>query len=96
MTVPPPFIPDVPSPPLRGAAPQRTDAPQAGEFGHVLDDLGSALGKANTAEDAFANGAGDLQSAIYERARADVALAVATAASQRAAQALQAIFSMQV
>jgi flagellar hook-basal body complex protein FliE len=92
----PPFIPDVASPRAHGGAPQQSEAPQAGEFGKVLDDLGSALGKANSAEDAFANGAGDLQSAIYERARADVALAVATAASQRAAQALQAIFSMQV
>ena len=95
MTVPP-FVPDVPSPLPHAATPQRSDAPQAGEFGTVLNDLGSALGKANTAEDAFANGTGDLQSAIYERARADVALAVATAASQRAAQALQAIFTMQV
>ena len=92
----PPFIPDVASPRARGAAPQQSEAPRAGEFGKVLDDLGSALSKANSAEDAFANGAGDLQSAIYERARADVALAVATAASQRAAQDLQAIFSMQV
>jgi flagellar hook-basal body complex protein FliE len=91
-----PFIPDVPSPSRNAAALPRNDAPQAGEFGKILDDLGSALGQANRAEDAFANGAGDLQSAIYERARADVALAVATAASQRAAQALQAIFTMQV
>jgi flagellar hook-basal body complex protein FliE len=94
MTVPR-FVPDVPSP-SQTLAPRKNDAPQAGEFGKMLNDLGSALGNANTAEDAFANGTGDLQSAIYERARADVALAVATAASQRAAQALQAIFTMQV
>ena len=95
MTVPP-FVPDVPSPPSHAMAPQRNDAPPAGSFGTILNDLGAALGHANNAEDAFANGTGDLQSAIYERARADVALAVATAASQRAAQALQAIFTMQV
>ena len=91
-----PFIPDVPSPPARAFARQANDAPQAAGFGKILNDLGSALSSANGAEDAFATGAGDLQSAIYERARADVALAVATAASQRAAQALQAIFTMQV
>lgn len=94
MTVP--FVPDVPSPPLHPMAPQTSGAPSDGGFGKILNDLGSALGSANTAEDAFANGTGDLQNAIYERARADVALAVATAASQRAAQALQAIFTMQV
>ena len=91
-----PFVPDVPSPPSNAPASQKNDAPQAGEFGKILNGLGSVLGGANSAEDAFANGTGDLQSAIYERARADVALAVATAASQRAAQALQAIFTMQV
>jgi len=90
-----PFIPDVPNPPP-AAAPRKDGAAPDGAFGKILTDLGSALGSANSAEDAFAAGAGDLQTAIYERARADVALAVATAAAQRAAQALQAIFTMQV
>jgi flagellar hook-basal body complex protein FliE len=54
------------------------------------------LNKAEGAEDAFAAGSGDLQSAIYERARADVALSVATAAAQRTTQALQSILNMQV
>jgi len=81
------------------------DAPQTGTavtaarsdaFAAILDDLGALLGKAEHAEDAFAAGAGDLQTAIYERARADVALSVATAAAQRSAQALQSILSMQV
>jgi len=65
-------------------------------FGRVLDDLGSVFDKAERAEDSFASGTGDLQSAIYERARADVALSVATAAAQRTAQALQSILNMQV
>jgi flagellar hook-basal body complex protein FliE len=51
---------------------------------------------AQSAEDAFARGAGSLQDAVYERARADVALAVATAAAQRGAQAIQSILNMQV
>jgi hypothetical protein len=71
-------------------------APDAAAFGKLLDDLGSVLGSAEHAEDAFASGVGDLQSAIYERARADVALSVATAAAQRTAQALQSILNMQV
>jgi flagellar hook-basal body complex protein FliE len=83
------LIPDV-SP----AAP--TAAPGGNTFVKMLDDVGAVLGKAEHAEDAFASGTGDLQTAIYERARADVALSVATAAAQRAAQALQSILNMQV
>ncbi len=76
------------------SAPPKPD--DADAFGKMLDDLGSVLGTAEGAEDAFASGAGDLQTAIYERARADVALSVATAAAQRTAQALQSIINMQV
>lgn len=83
------LIPDV--------APRETQANgDAAAFGKVLDDLGAVLSKAERAEDAFAAGNGDLQSAVYERARADVALSVATAAAQRATQALQSILNMQV
>jgi flagellar hook-basal body complex protein FliE len=74
---------------------QSRNADGAG-FGKLLDDLGSVLGSAEHAEDAFATGVGDLQTAVYERARADVALSVATAAAQRTAQALQSILNMQV
>jgi flagellar hook-basal body complex protein FliE len=84
------LVPDV------SPSPGNADAAHANEFGQMLDDLGSVLGGAERAEDAFAAGAGDLQTAIYERARADVALSVATAAAQRTAQALQSILNMQV
>jgi len=84
------LVPDVP----QGA---QTNAPADGAaFGKVLDDVGAVFGKAERAENAFAAGAGDLQTAIYERARADVALSVCTAAAQRSAQALQSILNMQV
>lgn len=83
------LIPDV-------APRERTVTSQGNEFGRVLDELGSVLGKAEGAEDAFAAGSGDLQTAVYERARADVALSVATAAAQRTAQALQSVLNMQV
>lgn len=71
-------------------------ANDGGAFGKILDDMGSVLNDAERAEDAFAAGAGDLQTAVYERARADVALSVATAAAQRTAQSLQSILNMQV
>ncbi|HKU67929.1 MAG TPA: flagellar hook-basal body complex protein FliE [Candidatus Baltobacteraceae bacterium] len=71
-------------------------APDGNAFGKMLDGLGAVLGGAERAEDAFAAGAGALQTAVYERARADVALSVATAAAQRTAQALQSILNMQV
>lgn len=85
-----PLIPDVP--------PANAVSPNAGgdAFGGLLDDIGAVLGKAEGAEDAFASGTGDLQTAIYERARADVALSVATTAAQRATQTLQTILNMQV
>lgn len=84
-----PILPDVP--------PSATvDAGDAAGFARALDALGAALTGASRAEDAFAYGRGTLQAAIYERARADVALAVATSTAQRAAQAVQSVLNMQV
>ena len=79
-------------------APERPSAnvPDANAFAKILDDLGSVLGRADRAETAYAHGAGNLGDAIYERARADVALSVATAAAQRTAQALTTIFNLQI
>jgi hypothetical protein len=65
-------------------------------FARALDALGSLLGGADDAENAFGAGTGSLQNAVYERARADVALAVATAEAQRTAQAVTSILNMQV
>lgn len=87
-----PLIPDVA--PVAGMP--HTSAAASSAFGHVLDDLGSVFERASRAEDRFASGAGDLQTAVYERARADVALSVASAAAQRAVQGLQTILNMQV
>jgi flagellar hook-basal body complex protein FliE len=84
-----PFVPDAPP----AAVAQAGDA--AG-FARALDALGDALMGASRAEDDFAYGRGTLQSAMYERARADVALAVATSTAQRLAQAVQAVLNMQV
>lgn len=84
-----PIIPD--APPAPGAAPQN-----AAGFARALDGLDAALAGASRAEDRFAYGHGTLQEAIYERARADVALAVATSAAQRLTQSVQSILNMQV
>ena len=84
-----PLIPDI------GPMPQ-TPSPDAGAFAKALDALGDVLGGAQRAEDAFASGRGTLQTAVYERARADVALSVATATAQRLAQSIQSILNMQV
>jgi hypothetical protein len=84
-----PLIPDV------APAPQASPAVET-PFADVLDALGATLDRAQGAEDAFAAKRGSLQGAIYERARADVALAVATAAAQHAAQAVQSVLNMQI
>ncbi|MBV8491707.1 MAG: flagellar hook-basal body complex protein FliE [Candidatus Eremiobacteraeota bacterium] len=85
-----PLVPDAPSP-VRTAG---NDG--AATFARLLDALGSTLATAQSAEDAFARNRGSLQDAMYERARADVVLAIATAAAGRTAQALTAIMNMQV
>jgi flagellar hook-basal body complex protein FliE len=84
-----PLLPD--APPLGN--PGRGDA--AG-FAKALDALGEMLGSAERAEDSFAYGGGTLQEAVYERARADVALSVATATAQRITQSVQSVLNMQV
>jgi flagellar hook-basal body complex protein FliE len=83
-----PLIPDVPT--------SEANAPDAAAFARALDGLGAALNGAARAEDDFAYGQGTLETAVYERARADVALSVATATAQRLAQSVQSILNMQV
>ncbi len=81
--------PDIP-------APSQSPPSDAPAFSKALDDVGAVLDRATTAENDFAHGRGSLQDAVYERARADVALSVATAAAQRCAQAVQSILNMQM
>jgi flagellar hook-basal body complex protein FliE len=81
--------------PDTGTAP-RPQGDDAGAFAKALDAVGNVLSGAQRAEDAYANGNGTLQSAVYERARADIALSVATATAQRLAQSIQSILNMQV
>ncbi len=93
---PVPIVPDVAPHAHAGVRVHANARPHGDAFASVLDDVGALFGKAQHAEDVFAVGRGDLQSAIYERARADVALAVAAAAASRASQAIQSIFNMPV
>lgn len=74
--------------------------PADGDFGgalaRALDATSFALRRADAAEHAFAAGHGGLQEMVVERARADVALSLATAAASRTTQALTTILGMQV
>ena len=74
----------------------KSDGNAAKLFTDVAQALATTLQRAESAENAFAAGGGSLQAAVYERARADVALSVATAAAGRATQAIQSILNMQV
>ena len=84
-----PLVPD--APPSANA-----DTGDVAAFARAIDALGAELTGASSAEDDFAYGRGTLQAAVYERARADVALAVATSIAQRVAQAVQSVLNMQV
>ena len=68
----------------------------AAAFANALSQVSDQLAAATSAEDAYASGQGTLQAAMYERARADVALSVAAATAQRAAQALTSLLNMQI
>jgi flagellar hook-basal body complex protein FliE len=70
--------------------------PDDSGFGRALDAIGRVLSEATHAEDLYASGGGSLQEAVYRRAQADIALSVATATVQRAAQAVQTLMNLQV
>ena len=84
-----PLIPDI-------APVQIVRRADGSAFEKVLGELSAVLDRATSSEDRFSQGSGNLQDAIYDRARADVALSVAAAAAQRTVQALQTILTMQV
>jgi flagellar hook-basal body complex protein FliE len=89
-----PLLPD--AAPLAVGSRLSPPADDIAGFTRALDELGTLLGGAENAEDSFASGAGSLQDAVYARARADIALSVATAAAQRGTQAISSILNMQV
>jgi hypothetical protein len=88
-----------------GAAFPEADAPAAvapgpvpdlSGFASALSEAGAALRSAGNAEAAFAGGRGGLAEMMVSRARADVTLAVASAAASRLTQALSTVLGMQI
>jgi flagellar hook-basal body complex protein FliE len=75
-------------------------ASQGSSFGALVQQMfgatTAALGRADAAERAFAQGRGGLQEMVLERAQADVTLSIASAATARTAQALTTILGMQI
>ena len=68
----------------------------ASGFTAALGTIAQALGRADIAENAYAAGSGTLQDAVLERARADIALAIAAATAQRTATAMQSVLNLQI
>jgi len=78
-------------------APRVTPLPgTAGAFGDLVDVAGTVLAKADGAERAFAAHHGGLQEMVVERARADIALQIASAGVGRVTQGLQTLLGMQI
>lgn len=68
-------------------------------FGAVLSAMnagGAALERAQNAENAFVSGTGDVQEMVFERAKADTIVSVASAATSRVAQALNTLTQIQL
>jgi len=84
-----PLVADVP---IAASRPARDSS----GFLAALDAAGAVFANADRAEAAFVDGRGGLQEMVVARAHADIAIAIATAAASRAAQALGQIFSMQI
>jgi flagellar hook-basal body complex protein FliE len=85
------------------------DAPRASQaggtgmatfgFGSLIDALQAGtqtLQRAEGAENAFIAGTGGLQEMVFERAKADVLVSIATAASSRVTQSINSITQMQL
>ncbi len=82
--------------PSAGASPASGAAAFAGAVGDAFGQASAALTRADAAESAFATGRGGMQEMVIERAQADIALSVASAAASRAAQSLTTILGMQI
>lgn len=88
---------DVLVPDVAPEAPQTAPVPgTGGTFGDLVDAAGGVLANADAAERAFAAHRGGLQEMVVERARADIALQLASAGVQRVTQGLQTLLGMQI
>lgn len=78
-------------------APRITALPgSADSFGNLIDAASDVLQQADAAERAFSLHRGGLQEMVVERARADIALQLASAGVQRVTQGLQTLLGMQI
>ncbi|MGH7708623.1 MAG: hypothetical protein ACREM6_11990 [Vulcanimicrobiaceae bacterium] len=95
-----PLIPDVPTtaPTVAPLAPDQSSGDTTLFEGamEAMRSAGEALGQADSAEHAFVSGQGGLQEMVFERARADALLSVASSAASKATQSLNTILNMQV
>ena len=83
-----------PDAPLASPAPDATGF--AAQLQRAFEGAEDALVRADSAERAFARGRGGLQEMVVERARADIALSVASAAASRVTQGLSTLLGMQI
>ena len=83
------LIPDAPSAARPAHAPPRTSSRFSMRSRHLSN-------RPTAAERAFAAHRGGLQEMVIERARADIALQIATDGGESAAQGVQTILSMQI
>ena len=97
-TIAPDGIPDEALPVVRdGTAGERSaNGSFANAVSTAFDDASASLARADRAEHAFAAGRGGLQEMVLERAQADVALSLASAAASRVTAALSTVLGMQV
>jgi hypothetical protein len=91
-----PLVPDAAASAPTVVAPPSPPGGGGAAFARLLDAAGSVLSAADAAEHAFANHRGGLAEMVVERARADIALHVAAATAQRAAQGVQTLLGMQI
>jgi flagellar hook-basal body complex protein FliE len=91
-----PLILDVPkpvneAPTITPLTPDGSDA-----FGRLIDAANEVFSNAHRAEQRFISGAGGLQEMVVERTRADLALQIAAATTQRVVTGVQTLFGLQV
>jgi flagellar hook-basal body complex protein FliE len=68
-------------------------------FGSLVSALRAgtqSLQRAEGAENAFIGGTGGLQELVFERAKADIVVSIATAASSRVTQSINTVTQMQL
>ncbi|GAC1306856.1 MAG: hypothetical protein NVSMB21_10120 [Vulcanimicrobiaceae bacterium] len=93
----PPVEPDrSDGPPSSSPASDSADRAFARAVANTFGDASRALQRADAAERAFASGRGGMQEMVLERAQANIALSIASAAASRTAQSLSTILSMQI